>query len=271
MYRRVHPARTRHGGVKPPLRSLGCRPRPKPLDGGPKRALDLAHGGFVFVLLARPEKSLQPVLLAAWNDVDVEVRHALTDAVVDGDERAFGSERELCGARQELSVQEKRGNQRGWQIEQSLKMLARNQQTMAGEKRPVVKERQGRLVFENRATGDLAAHDLAKGAVLPAVVKQASALCILVHCHRGVSYSTQPDVAGGFGRAKLRHAIRPVLHCAAPIRIISQEVNRASADSADAVLSGPDGGPLAFRTVAADRPRGAAARGIVGRSRTVRV
>src|SRR5438067_2065405 len=149
MYRRVHPARTRHGGVRPPLRSLGCRPRPKPVDGGAKRALDLAHGGFVLVLLARPEKSLQPVLLAARNDVDVEVRHALTDAVVDGDKRSLGSERDLCGA--------------------------------------------------------------------------------------------------------------------------SQEVSRASADSAHSVLSGPDGGPLAFRTAAADRPRGAAARGIVERSRTVRV
>src|SRR5437588_11321529 len=190
MYRRVYPARTRHGGVKPPLRSVGCRPRPKPVDGGPKRALDLAHGGFVFVLLARPEKSLQPVFLAAWNDVDVEVRHALTDAVMDGDERSFGAERELCGSSQELSVQEKRGNQRGWQIEQSLKMLARNQQTVAGEKWPVVKERQGRLVFENRAVRGLAAHDLAKRAVLLAVVKQASTLRTLVPCHRGVSYRT---------------------------------------------------------------------------------
>src|SRR5437870_12344052 len=150
-------------------------------------------------------------------------------------------------------------------------MPARNQQTMAGEKRPVVKERQGRPVFKNRAIGDLAAHDLAKRAVLLAVVKQASALRILVHCHRGVSYSTQPDVTGGFGRAKRRPVIRSVLHCAAPIRNISQEVNRASTDPSQAVCLDPAGEPLSRWARPADGPRGAVARGALERSRTVRV
>ena len=76
------------------------------------RGLSLPHGRVVRVPLPWPEEAAEPVPEAPGHDVDVEVGHALADAVVDGDERAVGPEGALDRVREPLGVRRIAG-QRG--------------------------------------------------------------------------------------------------------------------------------------------------------------
>ena len=66
-----------------------------------------------FVRLPRPEEAAQAILLAPRHDVDVQVRNALADAVVDGHESAVRHQRQFHRARQQLGIREIGLNQRG--------------------------------------------------------------------------------------------------------------------------------------------------------------
>ena len=65
---------------------------------------------------AGPEEAAQAVLAFAWDDVDVEVRDALADDVVDGDEGAVCLHCCLHFAGEHLSVGEKRADQGGGKV-----------------------------------------------------------------------------------------------------------------------------------------------------------
>ena len=68
------------------------------------RRLGLPHMLFAGVRLARPEEAPQSVFLAARDKVHVQMRNALADLIVDGDERSLRLHRLLDGARQQLHV-----------------------------------------------------------------------------------------------------------------------------------------------------------------------
>jgi hypothetical protein len=59
--------------------------------------------GIGLVTNARPEEAAQPILATPWHDVHVEVRNALTDDVVDGNERAVAVERRWHPSRDSLN------------------------------------------------------------------------------------------------------------------------------------------------------------------------
>jgi hypothetical protein len=113
---------------------------------------------------ARPEKAAQAVLAFARDDVDMEVRDALTDDVVDGDEAAVCFHCCLHFSGEHLSVGEKRADQGGGEIRQSGVMRFRNQQDVAGEKRANVKEGDRDFVFENDFGFEFSRNDFAEKA-----------------------------------------------------------------------------------------------------------
>ena len=82
---------------------------------------DFVHGEhFSFLIGATgPEKATKTVLAFARDDVDMEVRDALADDVVDGDEAAVCFHCCLHFSGEHLSVGEKRANQFGGEIRQS--------------------------------------------------------------------------------------------------------------------------------------------------------
>lgn len=85
------------------------------------------------IRLPRPEKALQPILHAPGDDVNVQMRDALTDPIVDRDERSFGPEPFLNSSCQQLSVSEKHADQALGKIIQCGVMFPGHQQTMPGK------------------------------------------------------------------------------------------------------------------------------------------
>jgi len=61
----------------------------------------------VSVLPARPEKSPQSISFAARYDVNVQMRDALADPIVDGDERSLGLQRRFHSPAEQLRSGEK--------------------------------------------------------------------------------------------------------------------------------------------------------------------
>src|ERR1700733_15046579 len=86
----------------PRLRRLGVTQRFPDQSRNPCRVV------IVRVLLPRPEEAAEAVLLRAGNDVDVQMRDALAHLVVDGYERAVGSERLFHRAGKSLRAREER-------------------------------------------------------------------------------------------------------------------------------------------------------------------
>src|ERR1035438_5308903 len=67
------------------------------LEHLPQLLLDHPNGVVILVFLPWPEESFEAILLLAGHDVDVEMRHALAHAVVDGDKGTFRAQRRLHG------------------------------------------------------------------------------------------------------------------------------------------------------------------------------
>jgi len=134
------------------------------LPSADERAMDLFHFRGVAVLPARPEEALQTVALAARHHVDVDVRHALADAVIKGHEGAIRAERLLYYRTQPVRGREEFRGNRWRQFRQRLVMAARNQQAMPGKQRPVIEEGEAGGLCENHRRGYLAGGDLAEGA-----------------------------------------------------------------------------------------------------------
>jgi hypothetical protein len=77
------------------------------LQLGDSDTQSLLHGSDrrrILVGLARPEEALEAVLASPWHDMDMQMRNALADAVVDGDEGPVGLQAMLDRSRQELGV-----------------------------------------------------------------------------------------------------------------------------------------------------------------------
>jgi len=80
--------------------------------------LGLEDSGFARIRAAHPLEVLaeQSITFAAWHDVDVQVRHALRNSDVEGNERALRVQSGLHRARDALHDQEERSDLVGWQV-----------------------------------------------------------------------------------------------------------------------------------------------------------
>src|SRR5712692_11275032 len=89
------------------------------LNLGDGRAHGLSYRAdlfWVLVLVSRPEEAPEPIVAAARHHVKVQVRDALTDAIVGGNESSFGVHGLLHGFGQKLDAGEKRREQHARQI-----------------------------------------------------------------------------------------------------------------------------------------------------------
>jgi hypothetical protein len=131
-----------------------------------KRAQGLVDLVRVLIGAPGPKESFQPVSLAARNDVNVEMRDALADAIVDGHEGSFGVHPLHDGAGKKLDIQKERADQIIGQVRKRLKVALYDEEAMAGEKRAMIQKCERELVFKNFVAGNAAADDVAERAVL---------------------------------------------------------------------------------------------------------
>jgi len=127
--------------------------------------LNFSHLFCAFIAAARPEEASQAVSLTARNDMDVQMGHALTDFVVDGDKgslRVHGclhSHAQHLHRCQETSIIARR------KAGQSFDVVPRNQQHMAREQRPVIEKGHAFGILEDASGLQLPLGDLAENAV----------------------------------------------------------------------------------------------------------
>ena len=112
------------------------------------------------VFVAGPEEAFESVAFAPRHYVDVQVRYALADSVVDGYEAAFGIHGGYHGALDCLCGGEERGEFVGWNVGKCFDVTRGDEEYMSGEERPVVEE--GECVF---ASPDDFGWDVARGDV----------------------------------------------------------------------------------------------------------
>lgn len=94
--------------------------------------------------------------------MNVQVRHALANAVIHCHKCSFGAHPDFNCARKQLSVLKERTNERRWQVAKQFKMFLGHQQTVANKKRSVIKKGQRDFVFENHRGVELAKRNFAK-------------------------------------------------------------------------------------------------------------
>ena len=116
--------------------------------------------------LPRPEETAQAVFFSPRNNVYVQVRHALAHPVVNREKRAVRLHALFDGARQHLDIAEERRNELRGKILERFIVRLRNQQRVAREKRTVVQERHGYVVFKNDIAFQITRDDLAELASL---------------------------------------------------------------------------------------------------------
>ena len=97
--------------------------------------------------------------------MDMNVRDALADAIVNRHESAFGGQTFFHGFGQQAGASEKPRGSFGGQVGEAGVMPARDQQAMPGEERPVVQERQQSVVLEDNGGLPPALRYLAKNAI----------------------------------------------------------------------------------------------------------
>jgi hypothetical protein len=119
---------------------------------------------FPLILATRPEEAAEAVFAFSRNDVDVKVRNALADDVVDCDEAAFRFHGVLHFAGELLGIGEEWTHQIGREIEQRRIVGFGNQQDVTGKKRVHVEKGHGDVVFENNFGFDFAGDDFAEWA-----------------------------------------------------------------------------------------------------------
>jgi len=119
---------------------------------------------FLLIGATRPEEAAQAVLAFSRNDVDVKVRDALADDIVDGDKAAFRLHAVLNSARKLLGIQEKGTDEVSRKVEQRWIVRFGNEQDVAGKKGTNVEESQGDFVFENNFGLHFARDDFAEQA-----------------------------------------------------------------------------------------------------------
>ena len=130
-----------------------------------KRAQGLVDFVRVLIGTAGPKEPLQAIALAARNDMDVEMRAALADAIIDGDESSLGVHPLHDGARKKLNIQKERADQFIGQVGERLEVILYDEEAMAGEKRPMIQKCERDIVFKNFVAGNAAADDIAERTV----------------------------------------------------------------------------------------------------------
>jgi len=64
--------------------------RSEPGNGSAQRSLHLSESSSIRVALSGPEEAFEAILAVARHEVDMHVGDALTDVVIDSDERPIG-------------------------------------------------------------------------------------------------------------------------------------------------------------------------------------
>jgi hypothetical protein len=121
---------------------------------------------FPFIFATRPEETAQAIFAFSRNDVDVKVRDALADNVVDCNEGAFRLHGILHFTGELLGIGEKRTDELSREIEQRWVVGFGDQQDVARKERPHVEKGRGDLVFENDFGFNFASNNLAERAGL---------------------------------------------------------------------------------------------------------
>ncbi len=117
-----------------------------------------------FVWRTGPKEAFQAVFAASRHNVDMQVRHALADAIVHRYERPVCSHRRFDGEREKLGILKERRDQFLGQISQGFVVLFRNQKAMAGKNGTMIKKGPRYLVFKNQTSRDFPGGDLTKKA-----------------------------------------------------------------------------------------------------------
>lgn len=125
--------------------------RAKPGNGGAKRFLDTQERGFIRVPLSGPEEAFEAIFPVARHEMDVQMRHALTDPIIDCDKRAIRLQALFDRSFDQLHMLKERPGQVRRQIGKGFDMLTRNEQTMPREKWSVIQKRQKDLILKNQS------------------------------------------------------------------------------------------------------------------------
>jgi len=102
--------------------------------------------------------------------MNMQVRHALAHAIVDGDEGALRAEPFLHRYRQQFCIGRELRECLRRNIYQRLQVLARNEKAMAGKKRTMIEKSDCPRILKHNAGWNTAAGDLAEGASAHAVL-----------------------------------------------------------------------------------------------------
>jgi hypothetical protein len=85
-------------------------------DGRSQGGLGLNDRLLVLISLPRPEEASEAVFMPAGDDVDMEVRHALTHPIVDRHKTPLGAKRPFDRASQQLDIPKEWRDQCGRKI-----------------------------------------------------------------------------------------------------------------------------------------------------------
>jgi len=103
--------------------------------------------------------------MPAGDDMDVQVRHALTHPVVDRHKTPLGAKRALDRSGQQSGIPEEWRDQRGRKIRQRLVVPSRNQEGVAWEEGAVVEKGERQGVFKHDVSLGFAALNFTKEAL----------------------------------------------------------------------------------------------------------
>jgi hypothetical protein len=153
----------------------------------PNRRRDLLHLIVVAVRAARPGEvaAEEAVVVATRHDMNVEVRHALADNIVDRHERAFATGGPRHGARQALCKGEERSHVGDGQIGKGRDMRPGHQENMAWQERASIEECDSRWIVEDDLGRSFTADDGTEGT--PATARAAARLELNVEDHGALS------------------------------------------------------------------------------------
>ena len=154
---------------------------------GPDRRRDLTHLVVIAVRAACPGEvaAEEAVVVATRHDVNVKVRHALADDIIDRHERAFAAGGPRHGARQALCKCEKRSHVGDGQIGKGRDVRPGYQENMAGQERASIEDCDARWLVEDDLGRSFTADDGAEGT--PATARSVARLELDVEDHGALS------------------------------------------------------------------------------------
>jgi hypothetical protein len=118
----------------------------------------------VTVRPTRPEEALHSVAPAAWNDMNVKVRHTLADLVVERDKRPVGFKAALDGTSYQLRRREHRLKKGGRKIGKELVVLSGAHQTVPGKDRTGIEKNNDSVILMYTVRVYVAGYDLTEHA-----------------------------------------------------------------------------------------------------------